>query len=296
MYGMPTSIRNFYHQGKYVDVDRQEKYTGVIDRPVEQSIVEFAPGAMKTKDGGEYTCAGLTIPLGFLTKCRNDTEYAQRINDLDPLEHMYSLYRNANGEVTDIQPNYDDQTPNNPAVRLVIPKAYRTAKIENNKGDTKNEDDSRSNYTPVTLWVNAYPTKPTAIPNGAGKWEIWNGNQNRVSDVWYVNTNNGLLFTGQYAWQYKNEWNPKARGYSQTAVWPKFKDPKTDAKVPGIPNFIIDRYIDNTYNTCDKTFDIALGAKKVTDILCLSLDPISIPNCLNLNCHTGNKSAIKAAF
>lgn len=288
MYGMPTSIRNFYHQGKIVN--NQEKYTGVIDRPVEQSIVEFAPGAMKTKDGGEYTCAGLTIPLGFLNECRNQTDYdGKKDKELNPLEHIYSLTLNSNGEVIDIQPGYNN-TPNNSSVRLVIPKAYRTAKIKDNKGVTINEDDSRSNYTPVNLWVNAYPTHPTEILGGAGKWEIWNGNQNNVSDVWYVNTNNGLLFSGKYAWS-----SVRNRNGGQEAVWPKFKTPGVSASIPGIPNFIHRDYLGG-FQEEGQEFDIALGAKKVTDILCLSLDPNSIPQCLNLNCQTGNKSAIVAAF
>ena len=288
MYGMPTSIRNFYHQGKFVN--NQEKYTGIIDRPVEQSIVEFAPGAMKTKDGGEYTCAGLTIPLGFSNECRNQNDYnSKKHHELDPLEHIYSLTLNSNGEVLDIQKDYKN-VPNNPAVRLVIPKAYRTAKIKDNKGVTINEDDSRSNYTPVTLWVNAYPTHPTAITSGAGKWEIWNGNQNNVSDVWYVNTNNGLLFSGKYAWS-----SVKNRNGGQEAVWPKFKTPGVSASIPGIPNFIHRDYLGG-FQEEGQEFDIALGAKKVTDILCLSLDSNSISQCLNLNCQTGNRSAIVAAF
>ena len=291
MYGMPTSIRNFYHQGKLVGNQRnyQEKYTGVINRPVEQSIVEFAPGAMKTKDGGEYTCAGLTIPLEFINECHNQTDYNSKTNELDPLEHIYSLTLDSNGEVQDILPGYNN-APNNTTVRLVIPKAYRTAMIGGNKGETINEDDSRSNYTPVTLWVNAYPTHPTAISGGAGKWEIWNGNQNNVSDVWYVNTNNGLLFSGQYAWQ-----SITKKG-TQEAVWPKYKTPGVTASIPGIPNFMISDFIDSSFQREGNIIDIALGAKKVTDILCLSLDPNSISHCLNLNCQTGNKSAIVAAF
>jgi hypothetical protein len=108
LYGMPTSIRNFYHQGTLVrnQQNYQEKYTGVIDRPVEQSIVEFAPGAMKTKDGGEYTCAGLTIPLGFSNECKNQNDYNSKKHELDPLEHIYSLTLNSNGEVLDIQKDY----------------------------------------------------------------------------------------------------------------------------------------------------------------------------------------------
>ena len=285
MYGMPTSIRSFYHQGKLVN--NQEKYTGIIERPVEQSIVEFAPGAMKTKDGGEYTCAGLTIPLGFLNEFKNQNDYDSKKHELDPLEHIYSLTLNSNGEVLDIQKDYNNPSNNLNVKRLIIPKAYRTATINNNKGVTINEDDSRSNYTPVTLWVNAYPANPTSISGGAGKWEIWNGNQNNVSDVWYVNTNNGLLFTGKYAW---------ARGRNNEAEWPKFKTPRVNASIPGIPNFIHCDYLDNSFQVEGQELDIALGAKKVTDILCLSLDPNSIPQCLNLNCQTGNRSAIVAAF
>lgn len=287
MYGMPTSIRNFYHQGKVVN--NQEKYTGIIDRPVEQSIVEFAPGAMKTKDGGEYISAGLTIPLGFLKECLSQTDYDSIVNELDPLEHMYSLSLDSYGGILDIKPGYDNTASNN-VVRLVIPKAYRTAKIKDNEGVTINEDDSRSNYTPVILWVNAYPSRQTAIPGGAGKWEIWNSNQSNVSDVWYVNTNNGLLFSGQYAWSSINN-------RRQDAVWPKFKSPAVTASMPGIPNFIINDYIGNNFNnTAGNVIDIALGAKKVTDVLCLSLEPNSISSCLNLNCQTGNKPAIVSAF
>ena len=33
-----------------------------IDRPIEQSITEFAPGAIKSKDHGNYRSDGLTVP------------------------------------------------------------------------------------------------------------------------------------------------------------------------------------------------------------------------------------------
>ena len=80
------------------------------------------------------------------------------------------------------------------------------------------------------------------------------------------------------------------------AVWPKFKTPGIRASIPGIPNFMINEYIDDHFHKEGNAFDIARGAKKITDILCLSLDPNSIPQCLNLNCQTGNKAAIVAAF
>ena len=285
MYGMPTSIRNFYHKGEIIKKDYQsfEKYTGVIDRPIEQSIVEFAPGAMKTKDGGEYVSAGLTIPLEYA----KFEDYDAHLNELDPLEHSYNMELNDDFEVQRITMPYDNNHASN-CKRLVVPKAYRTQEIINNKGISLDEDDSRSNYTPVTIWVDAYPAHPQNIPNGAGKWEIWNGNQNTTSDVWYINMNNMRFFTGQYAW--------KSIGNNNSAIEPKFKAPKVKAKLPGIPNFIMVDKLDGFNEIVGKPIEIALGAKKVTDILCLSLNPNSIPRCLNLNCNTGNRSAIVAAF
>ncbi|UKI43055.1 MAG: hypothetical protein L6U16_07920 [Porphyromonadaceae bacterium] len=49
MYGMPSDARNFYHGYDYV---KQEPRS--IDRSSEMAISEFAPGAEKTKDKGQY--------------------------------------------------------------------------------------------------------------------------------------------------------------------------------------------------------------------------------------------------
>jgi hypothetical protein len=65
------------------------------------------------------------------------------------------------------------------------------------------------------------------------------------------------------------------------------------------PNFMIDGcYKKDYWETDKKSQYIAIGAKKVTDILCLSLDIKKIPKSINLNGLPDNKnrSAIIAAF
>ncbi|MBU3661312.1 MAG: DEAD/DEAH box helicase [Flavobacteriales bacterium] len=54
MFGMPSSVRVMYHGTTINDVR-------TIDRPIEQSITEFAPGAIKTKDKGFYESVGLVV-------------------------------------------------------------------------------------------------------------------------------------------------------------------------------------------------------------------------------------------
>lgn len=295
MYGMPSAIRVLYHSGssdghpyKYYEI-----YSGVIDRPIEQAITEFAPGAIKTKDAAEYQSAGLTVPLTYLARRKTLTDLVSNPEELDPLQHSYNL--NLNGaEIVSVEPyNQNLIDPINlSTVRLVIPKAFRTDRIIGNKGEYNQEDDTRSNYTPVEIWVDAKSSAPASISGGTLLWEVWNGD-NKKGDVWYINTNNGELFRGERAIR-KNagSYLVEPRFFSQQIT------PANEAQVIGSsPNFMVDGFYKKDYWSTDNNPErIAIGAKKVTDILCLSLDISKIPQVINLNCLTGNRSAIIAAF
>lgn len=56
MLGMPTRIRQLY-------LDLQESRASTIDRELELSITEFAPGSRRVKDKLIYECVGFTPPL-----------------------------------------------------------------------------------------------------------------------------------------------------------------------------------------------------------------------------------------
>ena len=57
MFGMPTSVRNLYHEISY---DGRDYNLKSIDRSTDMAIYEFAPGAQKTKDKAIHTSIGFT--------------------------------------------------------------------------------------------------------------------------------------------------------------------------------------------------------------------------------------------
>jgi hypothetical protein len=69
MFGMPTSVRNLYHEIKY---DGQNISSKSIDRGNDLAIYEFAPGAQKTKDKAIHTAIGFTDDLILINSFRRD--------------------------------------------------------------------------------------------------------------------------------------------------------------------------------------------------------------------------------
>ena len=306
LYGLPTMVRSFYHSGELVRDDNngfyREYYTGVIDRPFDLAISEFAPGSTKTKDSAEYTCAGLTIPLKYTPRCqRNDLQDNKKM--LDPLEHSYNMFYNPKtNQIQAVEDFNMDAINQNSVYRLVIPKAFRTEKIFSNQGDSSENDDARSNFKPVSVWVKTLgDSTPIKIEGGNAIIEVWNGEHTK-GDVWYINTNNDNFFYGSRAYKYFEKRN--GRGQGKYTTEPRFYTQRIDKNnvsqndlLNYAPNFIITDFIDGRNNWfSDQMERIAIGAKKVTDIMCLSLIPDSIPNCLDLNTVSGNKPAIIAAF
>lgn len=301
MYGMPASIRCLYHNGSIANSQGYsyiENFTGKIDRPIEQSIVEFAPGAIKTKDAAEYQAAGLTVPLETVSslKCDSLKKLDDMKDELDPLQHSYNL--NMNGEEIAGIEAYNPtliSPQNNSVVRLVVPKAYRTDKIFNNKGDSCQEDDSRSNYSSVSIWVDAKSSLVEHIAGGAAMWEVWNGD-NKKGDVWYVNTNNAMFYRGQRAMKAGSDFTYEPRFYR------KKLDSTTRSQVLKYsPSFMFEGYFKDksksgVWETSGLWENIAIGTKKITDVLCLTFDPAKIPSSININALTGNRSAIIASM
>lgn len=297
MYGMPTAVRNFYHSGSRTGIRDhifKENYDGIIDRPIEQAITEFAPGAMKTKDNAEYTSAGLTVPLDHIPMKDNLSDLANVKDALDPLQYSYNISF-VGDLVYSIKKYEQNQIDNKSTFRLVIPKAFRTDSIMFNKGDSLQEDDSRSNYMPSLIWVDAETSHSPGISNGAGKWEAWNGDRKK-GDVWYLNTKNGKFFEGYLAWK-KLKNRPDSYTMEPHYYTPVVNDSDNNTLLQYAPNFIIDPPKDPNwfFDQQDKK-TIIIGAKKVTDIICLSLDINKIPACLNLCANDRNRAAIIAAF
>jgi hypothetical protein len=69
MFGMPSRVRSFFHELTPPDGDDQTPRT--IDRELDLAIVEFAPGAQRTKDKRLMQSIGLTPP--YLVRFNPDT-------------------------------------------------------------------------------------------------------------------------------------------------------------------------------------------------------------------------------
>lgn len=288
MYGMPSDARNFYHGYDYV---KQEPRS--IDRSSEMAISEFAPGAEKTKDKGKYRIEGITIPIKDCSiVINNRTQYQLGFynNDGDALADRYIIsfekdlennsaegnnisdiieVKDKNQGIKDLNENLTD----NQGI-IVIPQAYRSLKIMDNRGTPAENNDRGSSFVQSQIWAKETSTTEEDISKEIDNVSVsMHGlGMNEDPTVWHINSNNGHFYTGSFS----------ANGLG---------DPK---KRGSHANFLFYEERGNNVQKITKGYDIALGSKKVTEMIKLKLK--SWPECLDLSLNTGNRSAIRAAF
>lgn len=292
MYGMPSDARNFYHG---YDYEKQEPRS--IDRSSEMAISEFAPGAEKTKDKGKYRIEGITIPIKNCSYDGTD-QLGFYDNDGDALADRYIIsfekdlennsaegnnisdiieVKDKNQEIEDLNKNLTD----NQRI-IVIPQAYRSLKIMDNRGTPEENNDRGSSFVQSQIWAKETSTTkediskekedipPKEIDNVSVSMHGFGMNEDPT--VWHINSNNGHFYTGRFS----------ANGLG---------DPQ---KKGSHANFLFYEESGNIVQKITNGYDIALGSKKVTEMIKLKLK--SWPKCLDLSLNTGNRSAIRAAF
>jgi hypothetical protein len=295
MFGMPSSTRVMYHG---VDVNSEDLRT--IDRPIEQSITEFAPGAIKTKDKGFYESVGLTIPamytkigtkIGIYSMEKFDPKN-ENYNKFDALEYSFNLNLNPDGSIGSISTyepiiQNDEDNLTNPPKRLVVPKAFRTLQIKDNRGAAADNSDTRSNFSSASI----YAIEDGKVDDqliGNCKVALFGVLENTKGEIWHINDNNRSYFKGTsvpgsfplYAKQWVNN-EPSIRNGASHSFY---------------PNFILDKYFDAP-NTTTFSGEIALGVKKTTEMIKLEINHIPRELCLNINDpENNNASSIKSAF
>ena len=268
-YGLPTNGRNFYH-GSTRDSLRK------IDRSLEQSITEFAPGAIKTKDHATYMVAGLTIPMEGIRPYAIVDDAIQpdgyNVERNNALEHSYDLSINNNGEILDVcrMSSPTDQLAQD-HYRLVIPKAYRTKKVYNNQGDDNNNND-RGNFTQSRIWIKDPAGDDGACQIDMGNLNInlnyWNCSATTLNkpEVWLINDNNGNYFEGSSQFGIRQN-----RTYDPCFTNDDYDQKQKDGLLAHAPNFMLkDKNLENPQ--IGNNEKIALGAKKVTEVICLTVE------------------------
>lgn len=283
MYGMPSDVRNFYH-----GYDSVFKKVKSIDRSSEIAITEFAPGSEKTKDKGKYRVEGLTIPIMEEANAQNNINFynpnGDALSDRYILSYIKNIGENDNNIIEITEAPHD--TPANQINLkdnqrlIVIPQAYRSLDIVGNTGTPVENNDKGSSFTQSQIFARDNSSSMT----GSNKKTICNVDismyemgLNEDPTVWHVNSNNNKFYTGAYSANLLGQPNG---GTANFMFYDKIN-------VNGIEEIVRKGQGQNT-------IDIALGSKKVTEMIKLELK--SYPEILNLSLETGNKSAIRAAF
>ena len=283
MYGMPSDLRLFYH-----GFDTTQRQLKSINRPLEMSISDFAPGAEKTKDKGIYYVDGLTLSMkpGY----RNAITPLDQDENHDALSNKYIItYDEENNECSTIK-NIEslslDQSTQEVSQNLgtnqhilVIPHAYRSFTIINNSGQTIDNNERTSSFRQCSIY--AQDNK-----NGTNSKKVCNVNisayglgLNDESEVWHVNSNNNKFFVGKYV--HANNEYEKLQGFDDSNA-----------------NFMI---YQNHQRLCRSSNDagaiqIAIASRKPTEMVKLELLESNPYLDLSLNSPTSNKSIIRSAF
>ena len=288
LFGMPSTARVLYH-----GVSTAYNEVKSIDRPLEQSITEFSPGSIKTKDKGFYESVGITIPMkyGLLREVAGEQPRLLSLDRYDQnnpnteafnaisLHNSYNfLWKKSTNEFSIGTQQVADQDFER--LKVVIPKAFRTLKIKGNTGSKSDNSDSRNSFGTSIIYAE--------LPNGNSPLQINQSNLcaalfTKESAIWKINTNNGKLYIGN-----------KTKNLNVSGD----QSPKITGKGAGGLNvytdFVIAGYTNNLDGQNNPQETIALGARKNTDVIMLTLN--SIPDHLDLSLSGENRIAVKAAF
>ena len=284
MYGMPSDSRNFYH-----GFDSVFKRVKSVDRSSEIAISEFAPGSEKTKDKGKYRVEGLTIPMIDEANDHGQISFfdptGDALSDRYILSYIKNIGENDNNikEITEAPagvPSHQIQLTDKQRI-IVIPQAYRSLQIKGNTGTPVENNDKGISFTQSQIFArdnssaSATSNKKTV---GNVDVSVYEMGLNEDPTVWHVNSNNNRFYTGAYSA------NGLEMPYGKTANFMFFDKYNTNGRTE------TSRKDQDPQNT----IDIALGSKKITEMIKLELK--SYPSVLNLSLETGNRSAIRAAF
>lgn len=285
MFGMPTSVRNLYHEITYKGGDYGLKS---IDRNTDLAIYEFAPGAQKTKDKAIHTSIGFTND--YIT---SNSGWGDPVNVYEsPFYNERWMIRCTNGH---IDSSYDDRPEINECPEcgeflsypenifpIKSPSAYRTNLSEGK--DSKEFSDLTHSRPPILAEGSNDSTKESPVRGGNFKASIAD------RDItWRVNTNGDHLFkgkqirTGNLFPFNRNQW------FNFNNQW--------------ILEEHIERFSENGFtfvphDNQEEFEEIALGAQKNTEILRIHPTHISSAITLDMFNQTSslNFAGIRSAF
>lgn len=284
MFGMPTSVRNLYHE---IDFDGRDYSLKSIDRNTDLAIYEFSPGAQKTKDKAIHTAIGFTNDF-FPTNSRHHQPVTIQ-NNSSPFynERWMMKCKTCNFIITQREEpeqnicDYCGETEKVDVFPIKSPVAYRTNLSSGS--DSKENSEITLSRPPILAESN---DEESLVQEATGSNFLV-----KLADrdiTWRVNTNGGMLFEGkqvktgnlfpfnQNQWfNFSNQWLLKAT-YNNSENGYRF----------------------NVHAKEDEYEKIALASHKNTEIL--RLLPTYIPPALTLDMFSQasslNYAGIRSAF
>ena len=279
-YGLPSDSREFYH-----GFDSVHKTVKSIDRSCEMAITEFAPSSEKTKDKGKYRVEGLTIPIKEEADNQGNIAFYNPGGDALSDRYILSFIKSVDepnnniDKISEVPPEVPiNQLSLNDKQRLiVIPQAYRSIDIKSNSGTPVENNDRGSAFSQSLIFArdngssNALSNKRTVKNVDISMYEL---GLNEDPTVWHINSNNGRFYNGKYHISVERPFG----GHANFMFYSKSTNNNGKTVI----------------NPVDDGTEIAIGSKKITEMIKLELN--SYPETLNLSLETGNRSAIRAAF
>ncbi|PXF58925.1 MAG: DEAD/DEAH box helicase [Candidatus Methanogaster sp.] len=263
MYGMPSRSRLLYHQLRGKEL--------TVDRDLELAVMEFAPGAQKTKDKAIHTAIGFTAPL-----VKRKMQWGPVADDPFSTRWMVRCLRCGNIIVSDIQHSETEckycETPQGPYFKsylAAVPLAFRT---NLSHGKDAREGGDILYGIPTSVAESSESKFSTKVDSNYKK------SFSSECRVWRINDNAGKLFEGGLV---------TTRGYRDR------NDQLTGG--PVLDNqWILSDYIADVSKDRPEEFQrIAIAAGKTTDVL--RFMPLSVPSGLNLDPVTSS-GGVKAAI
>lgn len=192
MFGMPTSVRNLYHE---ITNEGSNYELKAIDRNTDLAIYEFSPGAQKTKDKAIHTSIGFTSD--YITNNGNWAENPIIARDSPFYNERWMIKcRNCNFIATEnSEPNQDvcsncGEPEKIDIFQIKSPVAYRT-NLSDGK-DSKENSEVNLSRPPILAEVNR---EDNNIDTKNGR-----NFQIRLADrdiTWRINTNGDRYFEGK---------------------------------------------------------------------------------------------------
>lgn len=282
MFGMPTSLRNIYHEITY---DGRDYGLKSIDRNTDLAIYEFAPGAQKTKDKAIHSSIGFTSDYIVRNSSWSDPVI---VNNSPFYNERWMIKCNMCSFIATQANKPEENTCENCGelervafFPIKSPIAYRTNLSNGN--DSKENSELILSRPPVFAENSEESTQEDP--------SIGNNFMATIADrdiTWRVNTNGELLFEGRLV----RTGNLFPFNRNQ---WFNFSDQWI---LRGVENNIESGYQFNIHGNENSYEKIALAAHKNTEVL--RICPSNIPHALTLDMfnHTSffNYAGIRSAF